>query len=635
MEHRREIDGLRALAVVPVILFHTGFNSFAGGFVGVDVFFVISGFLITSIILADKIAHRFSLANFYERRARRILPALFVVMLACLPFAWSWMLPDDLKEFSDSLMSVTVFGSNILFWRESGYFETAAELKPLLHTWSLAVEEQYYLLFPAFLALAWPLGQRRTLGLMAIVALLSLGLMQWGSVHQPTATFYLLPTRGWELLLGAFIAYLLRSVRGQAWRAGRWAQPLSLLGLLLIVGAIFGFDRSTPFPSAWALLPTLGAGLIIMFASGRTLAGRLLGLPWLVGIGVVSYSAYLWHQPILAFLKTILLDHDALWLRCTVVAAVFGLAWLSWKYIETPVRRHQFLKTRASLYTAVGACMALFFGVGALGNFTDGFRYKFEPATLARLAQVDDLQKQRETLIRTGLCHYNAEKNTAGIQVFLDHWNCTTDLSQPDLKRIPLIVTGDSHSADKVLSLKLNGYVPLQMGGAGCSLYPRQMTPDCRRLFDKLYQVAGQDPYFKYLALVNRFESDDELSLDAMRETIDYWQRYGKQLIFFTAMPDFNRYRASVANAVPLHANMHSARQSERVELLRYLASRGVHVVNTAQAFCVLAQDCGYQDAAGELLLTDPNHLSVTGARELGAALLRQDALLRRIVTEG
>lgn len=159
MNYRREIDGLRALAVLPVILFHAGFETFSGGFVGVDVFFVISGYLITTIILSELEQGKFSIANFYERRARRILPALFFVLLVCIPFAWFWLLPSDMIDFSKSLVAVSVFASNIMFWRESGYFDTAAELKPLLHTWSLAVEEQYYVFFPLFLILFWKLGK--------------------------------------------------------------------------------------------------------------------------------------------------------------------------------------------------------------------------------------------------------------------------------------------------------------------------------------------------------------------------------------------------------------------------------------------------------------------------------------------
>ena len=180
MDYRREIDGLRALAVLPVILFHAGFEMFSGGFVGVDVFFVISGYLITTIILSELEQGRFSIVNFYERRARRILPALFLVMLVCIPFAWFLFLPGDMKDFSQSLVAVSVFASNILFWHESGYFDTAAELKPLLHTWSLAVEEQYYLLFPLFLMLFWRLGKRWILVLLAIVGV---AIFLWRSGH--------------------------------------------------------------------------------------------------------------------------------------------------------------------------------------------------------------------------------------------------------------------------------------------------------------------------------------------------------------------------------------------------------------------------------------------------------------------
>jgi peptidoglycan/LPS O-acetylase OafA/YrhL len=209
MNYRREIDGLRALAVLPVILFHAGFETFSGGFVGVDVFFVISGYLITTIILTELEQGKFSLINFYGRRALRILPALFLVMLVCIQFAWFWLLPSDMKGFSQSLVTVSVFASNILFWRKSGYFDTASELKPLLHTWSLAVEEQYYILFPLFLMLFWGRGKRWMLVTLGLVSIASLAVAQWAAYAKPAVAFYLLPTRAWELLIGALAAFYL------------------------------------------------------------------------------------------------------------------------------------------------------------------------------------------------------------------------------------------------------------------------------------------------------------------------------------------------------------------------------------------------------------------------------------------
>ena len=201
LKYRPEIDGLRALAVAPVILFHAGFEIFRGGFVGVDVFFVISGYLITTIIIEDIENKRFSIIKFYERRARRILPALFFVMLVCIPFAWIWMYSSQMKDFSQSLVAVSLFTSNILFLRESGYFDEAAEIKPLLHTWSLSVEEQYYVIFPVFLVLAWHFGKKRVFWMIVVLAALSLLLSEWNWRNKTSANFYLATTRAWELLV--------------------------------------------------------------------------------------------------------------------------------------------------------------------------------------------------------------------------------------------------------------------------------------------------------------------------------------------------------------------------------------------------------------------------------------------------
>ena len=292
MKYRREIDGLRALAVVPVILFHAGFETFSGGFVGVDVFFVISGYLITTIILAELEQGKFSIVNFYERRARRILPALFFVMLVCIPFAWFWLLPSDMKEFSKSLVAVSFFASNILFWRESGYFSTAAELKPLLHTWSLAVEEQFYVLFPLFLMLFWKLGKRWILVILGLVFVASLALAQWGSYTKPAAAFYLLPTRGWELLIGVFAAFYLSQANRKEFGKGL-SELGGWLGVALILFPVFAYSKTTPFPGFFALAPTIGTVLIILFATQQTSAGKFVGNKAFVAIGLISFSAYL------------------------------------------------------------------------------------------------------------------------------------------------------------------------------------------------------------------------------------------------------------------------------------------------------------------------------------------------------
>lgn len=370
MKYRREIDGLRALAILPVILFHAGFEAFGGGFVGVDVFFVISGYLITTIILAELEQGNFSLVNFYERRARRILPALFLVMFACLPFAWAWLLPDDMEDFALSLVAVPVFASNILFWQQNGYFDTAAELKPLLHTWSLAVEEQYYVLFPLFLMLFWRIGKRVLLAVMAVVFVVSLLLAERASVTSPTAAFYLLPPRGWELLIGAFAAfYLARANRAPFGRS--LSEVAGWTGLALILYAVFAYSKETPFPGFYALVPTVGSVLIILFATQETTVGRLVGNRAFVGIGLVSFSAYLWHQPLFAFARYTSETEPGMAVFLLLSAASFGLAWLSWRFVETPFR-HKGTFSRRAIFTFALAGSLFFIALGLYGTLRQG-----------------------------------------------------------------------------------------------------------------------------------------------------------------------------------------------------------------------------------------------------------------------
>ncbi|MEQ1761368.1 MAG: acyltransferase, partial [Vicinamibacterales bacterium] len=297
--HRREIDGLRAVAVIPVILFHAGLPAFGGGYVGVDVFFVISGFLITSVILAEQDAGTFSILRFYDRRARRILPALFFVVAATLPFAWFWMMPDRLKEYAQSVTAVGLFGSNIFFSQHQGYFDAKSEFLPLLHTWSLAVEEQYYLVAPLLLFVVGRLGRRAVLGtLLAIGA----GSLAWAHLHargDSSPDFYLVQSRAWELALGGVAGCLnTGSLTAQLSRVAR--ETLALLGLSLILLAVFWFDRRTQMPGLVALIPTVGTAAVLLASSPDTLVGRWLGHRSVVAVGLVSYSAYLWHQPLFA-----------------------------------------------------------------------------------------------------------------------------------------------------------------------------------------------------------------------------------------------------------------------------------------------------------------------------------------------
>lgn len=371
MERRQEIDGLRALAVIPIIFFHAGFDFFDGGFVGVDVFFVISGYLITRIILTELKNESFSLTNFYERRIRRILPALYLVVIVSIPLAWLSLEPNSMRDFSQSLVAISIFSTNILFWAERGYFDTAAEFKPLLHTWSLAVEEQFYLFFPVFLLVVWRFLKRRLLDSLIIICVFSFTLAELLVHSDSVAAFYLFPTRAWELLFGA-IAFIYR----QRIETKRFSVLLSevagWIGLLMILSSVLAFSRTTPVPSVYTLAPTLGSVLFILFASSETLVGRLLSRRFLVAIGLISYSLYLWHQPLFAFLRHISLGEPDSKLFIIAIFVSTLLAWLSWRIVETPFRKPDFLgKKTVYAFAAGGALLISLFGL--LGEIRNGF----------------------------------------------------------------------------------------------------------------------------------------------------------------------------------------------------------------------------------------------------------------------
>ncbi len=376
MRYRADIDGLRAVAVLPVIMFHAGLSAFSGGYIGVDVFFVISGYLITTILLGDLTKGRFSILKFYERRARRILPALFFVIRCCLPPALLWMYPAQLANFGMTVAAVVLFASNILFWRKLDYFASDAEFNPLLHTWSLAIEEQYYIFFPLLLALLWRLGRRAPIVGITVLALGSLAL---ASLNWPRANFYLLPTRAWELLAGSIAAWL--HWRGLAQGAGpgavRLAPALSWFGLVLIAYSMLTYDGNTRFPSVLALVPVLGTVLVVLFGAAPQGAGRILSLRPMVGVGLVSYSAYLWHQPLFAFARIRSVNEPSVPLMLGLAALSLALAAFTWRFVEQPFRRRPVpvFARRSSVFTASalgGAGLLAMAGVLYLGQGLPG-----------------------------------------------------------------------------------------------------------------------------------------------------------------------------------------------------------------------------------------------------------------------
>lgn len=369
MEYRREIDGLRAVAVLPVILFHAGLSFWSGGYVGVDVFFVISGYLITTILIDERERGTYSLLGFYERRARRILPALFLVLIVCIPFAWAWIPPYPFEDFARSLAFAALFISNVHFLEHGGYFDLNADLRPLLHTWSLAVEEQYYILFPLVLFFLKGFRRRKHLAVFTLLAVVSIGVAEWGWRNYPNQNFYFTPSRFWELLAGSICAAILYR------RPQMKSEGLAALGLAMILAATLVFDSSIPFPSLYTLVPVGGTCLIILFAEKETLTARLLSLKPLVWIGLVSYSAYLWHQPLFAFARIRTPGEVPEWVMLALAAAALGLAYLSWRFVEQPFRGRAplVLPTRRQALGASAAGIVALATFGLWGKFGEGF----------------------------------------------------------------------------------------------------------------------------------------------------------------------------------------------------------------------------------------------------------------------
>ena len=465
--YRADIDGLRAVAIVPVVLFHAGASAFPGGFVGVDVFFVISGFLITGLIRHEIDTGRFSLVNFYERRVRRLFPALFAMLVLVSSCAAWLLLPADLADYGKSVAATSLFASNFLFWQEAGYFGRAAEEIPLLHTWSLAVEEQFYILFPLFLAFIAARARKRYVAATALVTAVSFALcVAWVAVERDGA-FYLAPARAWELGMGALLA--LGAIPVSHRRHVR--SVVGLLGLSALLGSVTLYTPATVFPGVTALLPCAGTAAIIWAGSGgHNVVGDALSARPVVLTGLVSYSLYLWHWPLLTLgryyaVRDLTALETTLLLTLAVVAAV-----ASWRYVERPFRGKSGLLARRRLFAAAAMLMGVAVVASTAAIVADGWPARSDPA-VRRIVDGGNDRRTRDwecgntTLakIRSGdLCRTGDSQ--AGAPTFL--------------------VWGDSHARAMADAI---GAAAAHANAAGLLA----LRPGCAPLRDA--EVAGQD----------------------------------------------------------------------------------------------------------------------------------------------
>lgn len=510
MQYRPDIDGLRAVAVIPVILYHAGIG-FPGGFIGVDVFFVISGFLITGIISEEMHDRRFSLVKFYARRAKRLLPALFTVLFLTSIAAIALMVPDDLADYGKSLIATVTFAANIYFFRQEGYFTEAAELKPLLHMWSLGVEEQYYIIFPVvLLALIRLLPARWVIISVAAFILTSLIGAMSALPLKPEAAFYLPHLRAWELLVGSLISLLRPTcARASARLPQQFSTVLSLLGLASILSSAIFYSTETPFPAESALLPCMGAALIIATGGhGETIISRLLSNGPIVAVGKLSYSLYLWHWPIIAFTYYATGEINLIE-GLTCLAATFTLAYLTYKFIEQPVRirphiGHGKVLLRSSIV------ISTFLLMGTILWQTDGIPSRFPELTLLS----DDskyLHDRRD-------CHFvTAERLTNG----------DICLRGSDGVLASFVLIGDSHadafSPALFSAAKRLGLASYQVTDAGFRPLPgvRPLRGDADKRIDALFKFLDGHPSVRALIISGYWEH--QMTGYTYRHSGDVW----------------------------------------------------------------------------------------------------------------
>jgi peptidoglycan/LPS O-acetylase OafA/YrhL len=439
MNYRPDIDGLRAVAVLPVLFYHAGIPGFPGGFVGVDIFFVISGYLICGMIDAEIRQGSFSLADFYKRRALRILPALFAMFLATSVLAYVYCLPVEFEDYAKSLASAIGSISNIYFAGTAGYFDAPAETKPLLHTWSLGVEEQFYLVAPLLMLAGWRLARERAKWLFAVATVLSFAAAFAVSYRNTIFLFYLTPFRAWELGLGALLSLKFIPLPASAFVRN----VCGIAGLLLLIGTILFGSPNLPL-LVMTSLASIGAALVIASSEREcSAAGRLLSLRPFVFIGLISYSLYLWHRPLIVFQRTdgVLLAHaSGLTAKLALIGAAMAIAWLSWKFVERPFRSMARESSRVAVFGTVAATMTASVALCALVLLEGGAPFRF-PQRVVSIAAY--LGYDPSDAFRAGRCYLATNRQRLDLDTCL----------ALDPKRPNHLLVGDSHAAHLWLGL--------------------------------------------------------------------------------------------------------------------------------------------------------------------------------------
>ena len=644
--YRADIDGLRAIAVIGVVLFHAGLGV-GGGFAGVDVFFVISGFLITSLILRDLHRGSFSIVAFWERRARRIFPALAVVVIATLIVGWFLMLPFGYQILGQSTVALTVFASNIQFWRTTSYFDPTAEENPLLHTWSLSVEEQFYLVVPLLLYLVFKYGKDKWVGILLGMGILAslVGAELWLR-RDASGAFYLLPSRAWELGAGSLLA-MARPVSSPRLRGF-----LGWLGLALILFTFFAYDAHTAFPGVAAIPPVLGTVLLIWsgmsYEEEVTFRGvnRLLATKGLVAIGLMSYSFYLWHWPFFAFHRYLFSHAPDVSLAIAYILIALVLSALSLRFVEQPFRKRNLISTRKYVFVLTGAISVLVMIVGISLWRTRGVPSRMPTVVAEYDAVKGNVKFKSAEPIR------DEEVGFVGLGAKLG-----ADIDYLGAKNKPcrVMIWGDSHAGvllhviDEIcnahgvsaIAVREGGVAPVfSYSGVDYTRRPNRARLAYANALMKYAQEMSQTGELQKVLLAFRWSyyidtphrlADDPLPKagfpDALIGTIQSLENMGLQVSVLLEVPIFHQH---VPKAVALHhwrgwplprltKQQHQERQQSYEPLIQRLHTEtpNVNLIDAAPYLISEKGEVEFLDNKGVLLYRDEHHLTKTGTMRL------------------
>ncbi len=619
LSYRYDIDGLRAIAVLAVLGFHIIPWKIPGGFIGVDVFFVISGFLITRILWRDLGQYTFSLQDFYARRIKRLFPALFSVLLASAGIQFFFGLPDEINNFGRSAISAAFYFSNHFFLNQNDYFSESLEYDPLLHTWSLSVEEQFYIVFPLLLAFLYRNHRALALPILWVLAASSFAFSEVLLIENQSASFFVAPSRFWQFLAGSLLAL---SPLNRKMPRGVM-EIVCLMGLGMITASVFLYSGKSIFPGVGALLPTLGT-VLVLFAGQQhnQLSHHLLSNNIASFFSKISYSLYLWHWPLIVFFKIhVMPDPDAA-NRLLLIAGSILLGYLGWRYIETPIR-HMNLRKQPGL--VIGAGVAASVGISLIGLtfvLTDGGKDRFSEA---QLSYIDYLTYDASPYYRTDTCFLTSNSND--ISDFQKDICVSYHFSKPNV-----LLIGDSHGAQYFHALKesLPSVEFSQVNASGCRpLVNYQGEERCTVLMRLAFEQYAREYKFDAIILAGRWETED---MDALSATVDQLAKITKKVIVLGPIIEYKQALPRLlARYEAEEPALSEARLFEQVQKID-TRMQSILALSDTEYYSILNTICPHKGCKvftqdGMPIQFDASHLTHKGALEIITLLVKQGML--------